>query len=217
MKILSFPRRPAIVYWAGVHLGIVICVFVSADAADRTNHDPANSTTPKSQFVPMTRSERFTDYAKSIVDLHSIVRAAASGGVRQAEGAPKEWGGGAEGYGKRVGNAFAENGIRKTLEYGASAALHEDNRYFASGRTGFFRRTKYAIANTFLARRDNGDRTFSFSRVGSAAGSAFISRAWQPRSTTTAGDGAVTFGITMAIDTGFNVLHEFWPGSNRHF
>ena len=34
--------------------------------------------------------------------------------------------------------------------FGASAALHEDNRYFASGETGFFRRTKYAVMSTLL-------------------------------------------------------------------
>jgi hypothetical protein len=95
--------------------------------------------------------------------------------------------------------------------------LHEDNRYFVSGQTGFLRRTKYAIVSTLLARNDNGTQSFSFSRVGSAAGASFISRAWQPRSTTSAGDGAVSFGITMASDMGFNVFREFWPDLKGHF
>jgi hypothetical protein len=44
----------------------------------------------------------------------------------------------------------------------------------------------------------------------------FISRIWQPRSTNGAGDAAVNFGTTVAIDVGLNVLREFWPDFTRH-
>jgi len=188
-------------------------------AQDRPKADPpaAVSTPPPAEFAPMTRSERFSNYLVGIAGPESILRAAASAGISQANNTPKEWGGGADAYGERVGNAFAQHVIRGTLQYGASAALHEDNRYFVSGQTGFFRRTKYAIASTLLARHDDGSRSFSFSHVGSAAGAAFISREWQPRSRTTAGDGAVTFGVNMGVDMAFNVFREFWPGMKSHF
>jgi len=169
------------------------------------------------EFMPMTRSERLRNYLAGIADGESIFRAAFSAGIRQAEDSPKEWRGGAEGFGYRIGDAYAQHVIRRTLQYGASAALHEDNRYFASGQTGFMRRAKYAVASTFLARHDNGDRGISFSRLGAAAGSSFISRIWQPRSTTSAGDGAVSFGIAMGSDVGFNLFREFWPDMKRHF
>jgi hypothetical protein len=174
------------------------------------------SSTPPPEFAPMTNSERFRNYLVRITGPQFFITAAATAGIRQAEGTPKEWGGGAEGYGKRFGNAYAQHFIRGTLEYGVSAALHEDNRYFKSGQTGFFRRTKYAVVSTLLARHDNGNQSFSFSRIGSAAGAAFISRTWQPRSTTSAGDGAISFGISMGSDIGFNVFREFWPGLRRH-
>jgi hypothetical protein len=165
----------------------------------------------------MTRQERLGKYVTGLVSPVSFVNAAAAAGISQASNTPKEWGGGAEAYGKRVGNVFAQHVIRDTLEYGASAALHEDNRYFASGETGFLRRTKYALMSTFLARHDNGSRSFSFSRIGSSAGAAFISREWQPPSTTSAGDGAVAFGLNMGTQVGFNVFREFWPDMKRRF
>jgi hypothetical protein len=164
----------------------------------------------------MTRSERFRDYLLRVAGPQPFITAAAAAGIAQAEDAPKEWHGGAEGYGKRTGNAYAQQFIRGTLEYGMSAALHEDNRYFRSGQIGFLRRTKYAIVSTVLAHQDDGHTYFSFSRIGAAAGVAFISREWQPRSTTTAGDGAVSFGISMGSDAGFNVVREFWPGLRLH-
>src|SRR5439155_11298565 len=174
------------------------------------------SSPPPPQFAPLTRSERLGNYLSGLASYESVIRSAASGGIAQVKNTPKEWRGGAEGYGERVGNAFAQHVIYRTLQYGTSAALHEDNRYFVSGQTGFFRRTKYAIKSALLARHDNGNQYFSFSRVGGAAGAAFISRAWQPPSTTSAGDGAVSFGITMGSDIGFNVFREFWPDLKRH-
>ena len=165
----------------------------------------------------MTSHERLGNYVAGLGDFESIVRSAASAGIAQASRTPKEWGGGAEGYGFRIGNAYAQYVIRRTVQYGISAALHEDNRYFVSQQTGLLRRTKYAVKSTFLARHDNGRQAVSISRIGSAAGSAFISRAWQPNSKTTAGDGAVAFGFSMMSDVGFNVFREFWPDLKRRF
>jgi hypothetical protein len=200
-------------------LGVMLANSASLAFADDGPNEPSKTVTVSSptaaEFLPMTRSERLRNYLAGLVNAESILRAASSAAIRQAENSPKEWRGGAGGYGYRIGDAFAQHIIRGTLQYGASSILHEDNRYFASGESGFFRRMKYAVASAFLARRDNGDRMISFSRLGSAAGAAFISRVWQPPSTTTAGDGAVNFGITMGNDIGFNLVREFLPDVKR--
>jgi len=189
-------------------------VFAGDGAPDARNVPISNP--PPLEFSPMTRYERLENYASRLVSLENILRSAAAAGISQAEDTPKEWRGGAEAYGWRVGNSFAQHVIRESLQYGLSATLHEDNRYFASGRSGFISRTKYAVMSTLLARHDNGSRSFSFSRIGGAAGAAFISREWQPRSTNSAGDGAVSFGISMGATMGFNVFREFWPDLKRH-
>jgi hypothetical protein len=187
-------------------------LFAADGASDMDNTSP-----PPAQFSPLTSHERLGNYVSGLGSLEAVVRSAASAGIAQAGGTPKEWGGGAEGFGYRIGNAFAQHVIRDTVQYGISATLHEDNRYFVSGETGFFRRTKYALRSTFLARHDNGSQSFSFSRIGGAASTAFISRAWQPTSKTTAGDGAVVFGFSMMTDIGFNVAREFLPDLKRRF
>ena len=204
---------------------LVLCLVVSAPLAfgavadDQPKPDApsAKRRAPEMQFTPMTGKERFRNYLGSITNLQAVTAVAAQGGIGQAQNTPKEWGGGAEGFGKRVGDAYARYGIRQTLQYGVSTALHEDNRYFVSGQTGVFRRTAFALKSTLLARRDDGRQSFAFSRMSSAAGAAFISRAWQPRSTTTAGDGAINFGLTMASDAGFNLFREFWPDLIHRF
>ena len=201
-------------------IGALVSVGLAAADDDGSIRPPAPAavapTNTPNDFAPMTRSERLSNYLVGLGNYEGILFSAASGGIQQAEGTPKEWGGGAAAYGDRFGSSFAQHVIRRTLTYGLSSALHEDNRYFVSHETGFFRRTKYAIKSTFLARHDNGSQFFSFSRIGGAAGAAFISREWQPPSTTSAGDGATSFGISMASDIGFNVFREFWPDMKRH-
>jgi hypothetical protein len=201
---------------------VIFGLAISASLAladDQSARDPNNrgSIPASREFSPMTQSERLSNYAAGLFSYESFFTAAAAAGISQATNTPKEWGGGAEAFGKRIGSYFAQDAIRETLQYAASATLHEDNRYFASRQTGFFNRTKYAAMSTLLARHDDGSGSFSFSRVGSTAAASFISRAWQPASTTTAGDGAVNFGLTMGAEMGMNVFREFWPDVKRHF
>jgi hypothetical protein len=164
-------------------------------------------------FVPMTRTDREVEYIRGLVGPSAFVFSAAQAGLGQARDRPHEWGQGAEGFGLRMGSAYAAHVVGTTVTDGLAWALKEDNRYFASGEKSFGRRLWYALTSTLLARRNDGSQTFSFSGVGGTAGGAFISRAWQPRSTTSAGDGAVAFGLGMAFRAGTNVFHEFAPRS----
>src|SRR4029077_3032921 len=64
------------------------------------------SNPPPREFAPMTRYERLGNYVAGLVSYESVFTAAATGGISQATNTPKEWGGGAEAYGERVGNIF---------------------------------------------------------------------------------------------------------------
>src|SRR5260370_7448795 len=122
-------------------------------AQDRPKADPpaAVSTPPPAEFAPMTRSERFSNYLVGIAGPQSILRAAASAGISQANNTPKEWGGGAQAYGERGGSAFAQQVIRGTPHYRASAPLHEAYRNFVSAHTRLSPPTQYAIPPTLPA------------------------------------------------------------------
>jgi hypothetical protein len=161
-------------------------------------------------FVPMTRRERAAHYAHALFGPQAFVFSAASAGIGQLRDVPHEWGQGAEGFGDRFGSAYAQRIIGQTLENGVAFGLHEDNRYFRSGKYGIGR-LGYAITSAFLARHNDGSRSISISALGGGAGSAFISRAWQPRSTSSAADGATSFGVQIGVRIGLNVAREFFP------
>jgi hypothetical protein len=101
------------------------------------------------------------------------------------------------------------------VTFGLGSVLHEDNRYFNSGKKGFWSRTGYAVASGILARHDDGTRHLSISQLGGVAAGAFVSRTWQPPSQHSLGDGGISFGITMASNMGFSVVKEFLPDIGR--
>jgi hypothetical protein len=161
-------------------------------------------------FVPMTTSERLAHYVYSLAGPQAFLYSAAQAGLNQLRNEPEEWRQRAQGYGERYASAYAQRVIGATVGNGLAFALHEDNRYFKSGKTGFGRMT-YAVASAFLARHDDGSRSISVSGIGGTAAGAFISRSWQPTSTTSIGSGAVSFGIAMGVRAGLNVVREFLP------
>jgi hypothetical protein len=172
-------------------------------------------TTQASHFRPLTQRERTNLYLKTMVNPFGYVKAGSSAGIDQWKDKPTEWEQGASGYGKRYANTVGQYSIQRTVTFSLASLLHEDNRYFNSGKKGVWSRSRYALASGILARHDDGSRQVSVSQLGGVAAGAFLSRFWQPPSHHSAGDGAVSFGITMASNIGFSVVKEFLPDVGR--
>ncbi|HTA44749.1 MAG TPA: hypothetical protein VK789_20015 [Bryobacteraceae bacterium] len=202
---------------------LLICMFAAGSCCLAQDNEPpapagvaGSGVTTPSAFTPLTQPERTRRYLASLINPESILRAAAGAGLSQATNTPSEWGQGAEGYGYRFANSYGQHFIRQTLIYGASSILGEDNRYFASERTGAGPRMMYAIESTFLARRADGTRHLSYSRIGAVVATAFISREWQPHSTNGAQNAAYSMGDVFGSEIGFNIAREFLPKVFRH-
>ena len=216
--------------------GLTICVLVFASVAGAQQ----NSTTPEqepgaihrtagllfnylnmagttkaSDFQPLTQRERTKIYLKTMINPIGYLKVGFSAGIDQWNDKPEEWEQGASGYGKRFANILGQYSIQRTVTFGLGSVLHEDNRYFNSGRKGLLVRTGYALASGVLARHDDGSRHFSVSQLAGVAAGAFVSRTWQPASQHSPGDGAVSFGITMTSNMGFGVVKEFLPDIGR--
>jgi len=167
------------------------------------------------EFKPLSQPERNRLYLKSMVNPFTFVKAGSSAGIDQWNNKPSEWGHGADAYGKRFANILGQYAVQKTATYGLSSLLHEDNRYFNSGKRGVWPRVGYALSSGILARHDDGSRHISISQIGGTAAGAFVARAWLPPSQSSAADGAVSFGITIASNIGFGIVKEFLPDLGR--
>src|SRR5579863_4054867 len=190
------------------HQWSVAQVAGSARGADGKSGEAAAAVSERSEFTPMTQAERLRYYFRSTFGLEGALRSAAGAGILQWQNTPSELGQGTEGCARRFGNSYAQHIMRGTMMYEASSVLHEDNRYIPSVETAAGARLKYAIASSFLARRDDGARHLSLSRLGSYVATAFISREWQPHSTNGAQNAVMSFGTAMGTTVGFNVARE---------
>jgi hypothetical protein len=186
-------------------------VTSSAEARDAQTPVARTVASRPPEFRPMSQAERLNYYFKSTFSVESVLSSAAGAGISQWENSPSEWGQGAEGYARRLGNSYAVHIMQGTLMYGASSVLHEDNRYIPSSEIAFGKRLKYSIASSFLARKDDGTRRLSYSRLGSYLATAFISREWQPHSRNGAQNAMQSFEVAIGSTVGFNVAREFLP------
>jgi len=183
-----------------------------AEPAATIDPDPfpaASLNSPEKKLEPMTKALRTKLYLRGLVNPFSFVGAAAGAGWGQWRNRPEEWGQGGEGFARRYASGFATHITRDTIQYGLSTAFHEDTRYQPSGEMGFGARLKYAITETFAARRDDGSRHLAISRVGALVGASFVSRTWQPDSTNTMRSALVNLASTTGWSIGFSVAHEF--------
>jgi hypothetical protein len=168
-------------------------------------------------FQPLSQEERNHNFTHSLINPIWYVKGAFSAGSNQFSDTPREWEQGMSGYGKRFGDIMGQYAIRKTVTYGFESLLHEDNRYFGSGKKGFWPRTGYALSSGIMARHDNGKRYPSVSLLIGYASGAYLSRFWQPASTDSVGDAASSFGISMGWNIGFGVIKEYMPDMLRPF
>jgi hypothetical protein len=132
--------------------------------------------------------------------------------VNQANDTPHEWGQGAAGFGRRFASAFGKHIVHKTIQYPISKLLHEELSYHPSGKTGFGPRLKSALLGSVIRHKTTtGKSTLAVGEITGAIGSGLISRLWQPASTASMATGFASGGITLGVDTGMNVVKEFWP------
>lgn len=164
-----------------------------------------------SSFHPLSQQERNAIFTSSLVNPLWYLKGTVSGAQDQKNDKPREWDQGVSGYAKRVGNIMGQYAVQRAVTFGLSSLLREDNRYFGSGKKGFWSRSGYALSSGVLARHDNGRRYPSLSQVSGFAAGAFVSRLWQPPGSNSARDGAVSFGISLGYHLLSCEVKEFLP------
>lgn len=197
----------------------VLCAQSPADPTLDTTGLPWHvRAIPKPQPEPwkkMTGEERFKQYAADTFGPDAFLFSAVGAGMSQWLDSPTEWGQGMEGYGRRYANSYGGTVLRNTMRLGLSAALHEDNRYFRSGKTGAKSRIGYVLLSPIIAKNDQGRNRFSVSHFTSAMGSQAIARYWSPPSWQGLDNVAMGTLIWYCQEVGKNFGREFWPDIAR--
>jgi len=166
---------------------------------------------------PLTGEEKLYNYLDHTFGISSLIRSAASAGVKQARDSVPEWGQGMDGYSARYVSGIGRKIIKNSIHHGLAGFFHEDPRYYYSGRTGIWKRSLYAAGQTFVTHTDSGELCFAYTRVLGTVSGIFISRSWYPERSRTAGEYLSSMATSFGLDAANNVVHEFWPDIKRFF
>lgn len=160
---------------------------------------------------PLTVDGKFHYHLKRTISFWPLVTSAAYAGFLQDSDSPKEWGQGGYAYGKRFGSVVVASGIYNALAFGLDSTLHQDPRYFRSGKGLFLHRAIHALRGTILTHTDSGGETLSIWRIGAAYGSAYLAKTWYPPQAHRLRLGALEGSYLIGTDFLANLGSEFWP------
>jgi hypothetical protein len=168
------------------------------------------------EFKPLRPGEKFKVAVDDSFDPTAFLVAGVFAGSAMVQRQYPSFGQGAAGFGKYYGGAFADQAIGNMMtEALLPIALQQDPRYFIKEKGGFFARTGYAISREVVTRNDDGRNHFNASEVlgnGIAAG---ISNVYYPAADRSFGNTMNKWGQQIGLDTGFNIMKEFWPDVRR--
>jgi hypothetical protein len=157
---------------------------------------------------PMTLKNRLKLYERQTFTTPGIyVRSGFLGLVNQGKGNPEEWGGGMEGYGKRVASSYGQALIQNSLSATGNELLQYEPRYDRCRCSGLWPRTRHAFMRNFLTyNKTENELRPQFALYGAAFSSGMIASTWKP------GSGAWERGsYGILAQAGFGVLSN-WVG-----
>ena len=160
--------------------------------------------------VPLTSKQKFGLAWKTTIDPVNFAVVGVIAGVQQAQNNFKDYGQGAQGYGKRYGASYADF-VSDTFIGGAlfPSLLKQDPRYFYKGTGTTRSRVLYALANAVICKGDNGHWQFNYSSVAGSLAAGGISNLYYPANDRGA---ALVFENTLigiGENAATNLLQEF--------
>ena len=172
-----------------------------------------------SQLPPLTAGQKFKLQARSQFDYMEIPWYGILAGLSQARNTSSGYGQGAQGYGKRYASEWADGSIENFMVAAVyPSLLHQDPRFYQSGKGSFWHRLAYAASRIVVTRTDSGRTVFNASEIfGSVTAAAISTYSYHPRDERTVGNTAKVWVTQMGLDAFTYNIKEFWPDIHRHF
>ncbi len=164
----------------------------------------------------LSAGQKFDLAVKSALDPFTFVAAGLDAGLSQADDDTPGYRQGAEGYGKRLGAAYADTFTGTMLGNAVfPILLHQDPRYFRRGIGSFSSRLVHALASTVICKDDDGKLAPNYSNILGNVAAGGISNLYYPSTDRGAGltfERAFTVSAEGAIGA---VFVEFWPDISK--
>lgn len=166
---------------------------------------------------PPTLKENFTIATKNSFDYSAFVFVGITSLLAEANGSHPQLGGGFYGF----THYYWRGWVDKTdgnywVIFALPTLLHEDERYYALGQGGAWKRLTYSASRIFITPSFREHNTFNASEVIGRAIAQGISVTYYPSQTRTPGALAQKYGYALGRDALTNIFREFWPDIAAH-
>ncbi len=164
--------------------------------------------TPKEAFKIATQNS--FDYSSFMfTGLTSIIAEGEDSHPSLGKGVPGFWGYSWRGFvDKADGNYW--------VIFALPTVFHEDERYFAKGEGGIFKRAVYSTSRVLITPNYKGHDTINASELLGRGIAQGISISYYPSSDTSASEVAEKYGYALMRDAATNAFREFWPDISAH-
>jgi hypothetical protein len=169
-------------------------------------------------YTPLSARCKFKVFQSDTKSPYTFVSASFQATLAQASGQWPHYGGGAQGWGKRLGATLADTESRRFIQtFALSAVLHQDPRYFTSRKRTLIARAWYSTTRVMVTKNDKGGNTFNTSEFLGALLTSALQNAYYPRHDRTLGATMNRFSGALSSDAIGDLLREFTPDMKRLF
>jgi hypothetical protein len=189
-----------------------------AIAQPAENDKETTTTTESAAYTPLSVRCKFNLFRMSTYSPYTFLSAGFQATWAQAMGQWPHYGGGMQGWGKRLGATLADTESRRFIQgFALSTILHQDPRYFPSHKRSLISRAWYATTRVMVTRSDRGDSTFNSSEFLGALFTSSLQNAYYPRHDRNVGETMNRCGGALSSDAIGDLLREFTPDIKRLF
>jgi len=166
---------------------------------------------------PPTPKEAFKIATQNSFDYSSFIFVGITSAMAEGTDAHPQLGKGVAGFGRYYWRGFVDKTDGNYLViFALPTILRQDERYYAMGEGGIWKRGIYAATRILITPDYHGHNSFNASEVFGRGFAQAISTTYYPSHDRTAGAIAVKYGWAMGRDALTNVFREFWPDIATH-
>lgn len=166
---------------------------------------------------PPTPKQSFIIATKNSFDYSAFVFVGITSLLAEADNDHPQLRKGIGGYGRYYWRGFADKTDGNYwVIFVLPSIFHEDERYYALGKGGLWKRSFYSASRIFVTPNYHGHTTVNISELLGRAISQAISLSYYPSETRTPGALASKYGFAIGRDMLTDVFREFWPDISVH-
>jgi len=165
---------------------------------------------------PPTPKEAFKIATQNSFDYSAFIFVGVTSFLAEATAAHPQLGHSFEGYGQYYWRGFLDKTDGNYLViFALPTIFHEDERYYAKGEGGVWKRGIYAASRVLITPNYHGHATVNLAELLGRGMAQGISASYYPSQDRTGGELAQKFAFAIGRDALTNVVREFWPDISR--